>query len=49
MGFDVDKKTLIFFVAIIIIAFSITNTFQNQLISVLALFLGVYLAVKGLQ
>lgn len=49
MKFELEKKTLSFFVGIIIIATGVTNTFQNQLISIIALFLGVYLAIKGLQ
>lgn len=46
---SLERKTLAFFIGIIIIAFGVTNSFQNQLISIIALFLGVYLAIKGLE
>ena len=44
-----EKKTLSFFVGIIVVALGVTNTLQNQVISLIALFLGVYLAIKGLE
>ena len=46
---NIEKKTLTFFVGIICVALGITNTFQNTVASIIALFLGVYLTIKGLE
>lgn len=49
MGFGiVEKKTIAFFAGIVIIASGVTNVFQSNFISILAIFLGVYLMIKGL-
>lgn len=46
---NIEKKTLIFFIGIIIITLGITNTLQNLFASILSMFLGVYLTIKGLE
>lgn len=45
---NIEKKVLIYFVGIIVIALGVTDTFQNNFISTLILFLGAYIAIKGL-
>mgnify|MGYP001569270225 CR=1 FL=1 len=48
MVFALEKKMLMFFVGVVIIAAGITRMFQSEFFSVLVIFLGVYLMIKGL-
>ncbi len=48
MKFELEKKTFTFFVGIVIVAFGVTNSFNNEFLSLITLFLGVYLTIKGL-
>ena len=49
MDIKLEKKTLTFFAGIIIATFGVTNTLKNEFLSILVLFLGVYLIIKGLE
>ncbi len=49
MKFNLDKKMLLFFAGIVVITFGITNIANHQFVAILAMFIGAYLAIKGLE
>ena len=46
---ETEKKTLSFFMGIILAAYGITNISKNEFGAILIILLGAYLVIKGLE